>query len=160
MAKTEKLLFDKFLEVLAAFSNFKVKYILIGGVAVIIRGMERLTRDIDVMLKLEKENIERLRQALDSVFHDTDIQQITLEELRKYAVIRYGTPEGFCIDLMTKIGEVFAYEDIHAESLKLGSISINISTIESLIKMKKDTLRLQDKMDANFLSELLQRMRE
>ncbi|MCD4797075.1 MAG: nucleotidyltransferase [Candidatus Cloacimonetes bacterium] len=40
--------FTEFIKVLKAFDEQNVEYILIGGVAVILLGMERLTRDIDI----------------------------------------------------------------------------------------------------------------
>ena len=92
--------FKNFLSVLKALDNHKVDYLLIGGVAVILHGLERLTRDIDIFIKLIPQNIENLRTALNSVFNDDSIEEITLNELQNYPVIRYGTPNGFYIDLM------------------------------------------------------------
>jgi hypothetical protein len=40
--------FDEFIKVLKAFEEHEVDYVLIGGVAVILHGMQRLTLDIDV----------------------------------------------------------------------------------------------------------------
>ena len=37
--------FKEFMRVLQAFEKQKVNYVLIGGVAMILYGMERLTRD-------------------------------------------------------------------------------------------------------------------
>jgi hypothetical protein len=109
--------FKAFIQVLEAFNTYKVDYILIGGVAVILHGMERLTRDIDIFVKMVPENIECLRKALYSVFDDPSIEEITLEELQKYPVIRYGTPHGFYIDIMARLGEIVAYEDWNMKSL-------------------------------------------
>ena len=44
--------FKEFLEVFKALGQQKVDYVLIGGVAVILHGMERLTRDIDIIVKM------------------------------------------------------------------------------------------------------------
>ena len=70
----------KFLTVIDALNSFKVEYILIGGVAVILHGLERLTRNIDIFIKMTEENIEKLRKALFSVFDDPSINEITFEE--------------------------------------------------------------------------------
>ena len=50
-------LFGNFIKVLAALQHHRVEYILVGGVAVIFYGMERLTRDIDLFLKMDAENV-------------------------------------------------------------------------------------------------------
>lgn len=85
--------FRDFIQVFAAFDKHEVDYILIGGVAVVLHGMERLTRDIDIFVKMAPENIDKLRKALHAAFDDTSIEEITLSELQKYPVIRYGTPK-------------------------------------------------------------------
>ena len=81
--------FRDFIAVLNAFDRHKVDYILIGGVAVILHGMERLTRDVDIFVKMDAENIDTLRKALHSIFDDTSIEEITLrgiEEISSYSL--------------------------------------------------------------------------
>jgi predicted nucleotidyltransferase len=58
---------EDFIKVLEALEKHEVDYILIGGVAVILYGMQRLTRDVDVFLKSVPENIDKLRKALHSI---------------------------------------------------------------------------------------------
>jgi len=147
--------FRDFIKVLEAFDKQKVGYILIGGVAMVLHGMERLTRDIDIFVKMEPENIKRLRKALYLVFKDTSIEEITFDEFHKYPVIRYGTPNGFYIDVMAHIGEMFTYEDLEYEIIDYQGIKIKIATPETLYKLKKDTIRDRDKIDAIFLKELI-----
>ncbi|MDM8525545.1 hypothetical protein QUF80_19420 [Desulfococcaceae bacterium HSG8] len=45
------------------------------------------------------------------------MEEITFREISEYPVIRYGTPNGFYIDIMTRIGEVAVYD------MKLPNIS-------------------------------------
>jgi len=147
--------FRDFIEVLEAFDKHEVDYILIGGVAIILHGMERLTRDIDLFVKMVPENIDKLRKALHTVFDDTSIEEITFEELNKYPVIRYGTPNGFYIDIMSRLGEAATFEDLEYEILDYQGIRIKIGTPETLYRLKKDTVRDRDKIDAIFLKELI-----
>jgi hypothetical protein len=142
-------LFGNFIKVLTALQRHRVEYILVGGVAVIFYGMERLTRDIDLFLKMDAENVIRLRKALYSVFEDPAIEEITLEELQEYSVIRYGTPEDFYIDIMTHLGEMVKYEDLDYETIEYEGVTINIATPETLFQLKKDTL------DAKFLEKII-----
>jgi hypothetical protein len=124
-------------------------------VAVILHGLERLTRDIDIFIKPDPENIDNLKRALHSIFDDQSINEITAEELQKYAVIRYGTPDGFYIDIMTKLGEAFSFQDLEYEIIEYKGIKIRLATPGILYKMKKDTVRFQDKIDALFLQEII-----
>ena len=147
--------FDNFLKVLKALDNEQVDYILVGGVAVIIHGIERLTRDIDIFVKMNETNIQKLRNALHSIFNDKSIDEITLEELHKYAVIRFGAPDGFYIDIMARLGEMAVYEDLEYEIIHYQNTKIKIATPETLYELKKETLRLKDKYDAAYLLDLI-----
>ena len=151
-------LFKKFLQVLEAFEKEEVDYILVGGLAVILHGMPRLTQDIDVFVKMNPENIGKLQKALHRVYQDDEsINEITLDELNHYSVIRYGSPGGFYIDIMAKLGEVATYDNLEYETIIVDEISIKVATAEKLFELKKDTLRLEDKRDAFFLSELIRK---
>ncbi|MCK4311283.1 MAG: hypothetical protein KAW88_00935 [Candidatus Cloacimonetes bacterium] len=147
--------FKEFIKVFKAFDEHKVEYILIGGVALILHGIERLTRHIDIFVRMVPTNIKKLRKALYCVYEDLSIKEITLEELQNYPVIRYGTPDGFYIDIITHIGKVFGFEDLEFKIIEFHGIKIKIATPETLYKLKKDTVRSKDKGDAIFLKELI-----
>jgi len=148
--------FKEFLEVFKALGQQKVDYVLIGGVAVILHGMERLTRDIDILVKMSSENIDKLRKALHTVFEDDAIEEITLPELYKFPVIRYGTPNEFYIDIMARVGELANFEDLEYETIDYQGIKIKIAKPESLFRLKKDSIRDKDRIDAIFLKKLIE----
>jgi predicted nucleotidyltransferase len=148
-------IFDKFLTVFKALEEKEVEYILIGGFAVILHGFPRLTQDIDLLIKMTSSNIRKLQKALFQVFHDQDIHNINLADLKKYAVVRYGSPEGFHLDLISKIGQLATYEDVEYEMIPVENISIRTATPESLRDLKKDSLRPEDQRDLIFLEELI-----
>jgi hypothetical protein len=148
---------DQFSAVLSALRKYRVEYVLVGGVAVILYGLERVTADLDIFVRMTPDNIDRLKEALDDVFRDPSIQEITLEELSAYPVIRYGTPDGFYIDIMTRIGEAAEYEDLKWEEFEYLGTPIRIAVPETLFELKRDTVRPKDKVDAAFLSELIRR---
>lgn len=150
-------LFDKFINVIAEFENENVEYILIGGFAVVLHGFPRLTQDIDFFIRPAEKNIEKLKQALQNVFHDPFIDEISLEELHHYPVIRYGTPDGFSIDIMIHIGEAFVFNDIQYEKRKIEGQTVRIATLKSLLKMKENTFREIDRLDVNFLRKKIEK---
>ena len=147
--------FQSFVSVIQALNKYNVDYILVGGVAVILHGLERLTRVLDVFIRPTLENIDNLKKALHSVFSDSSIEEINSSELEKYYVIRYGTPNGFYIDIMTKVDDTISFEDLEHEIIDYKSIKIKIATPEVLYNLKKDTVRHQDKIDALFLKEIM-----
>ena len=93
-------LFEKLLQIADALEREKVEYILIGGFAVILYGLPRLTQDLDLFINNTTDNVQRLRTALNQVFQDQSIEEITVEELDRYPVIRYGSPDGFTLDFV------------------------------------------------------------
>ncbi len=153
MNETEQ--FVQFRDVLEALAGHKVEYILIGGVAVIIHGVERLTRDIDIFIKMDRDNIRLLREALHSIYDDDSIDEITLEALEEYSVIRFGVTDDFCVDIMARIGEVAVYEDLKFEHLDFEGIDVRIATPETLYNLKKDTIRHKDRFDAAYLLDII-----
>ena len=149
--------FQDFLKVLKAMEDEGVDYILIGGFAVILHGLPRFTIGMDFFMKMVEKNVQKLRTALYSIFRDSDIEEITFDELVKYPVIRYGTPNGFHIDIMAQLGETATYEDLEYEIMEVQGQKIRVATAETLLKLKEGSIRLEDKGDALFLKELLHR---
>ena len=149
--------FQDFLKVLKAMEDEGVDYILIGGFAVILHGLPRFTIGMDFFMKMAEKNVQKLREALYSIFRDSDIEEITFDELVKYPVIRYGTPNGFHIDIMAQLGETATYEDLEYEIMEVQGQKIRVATAETLLKLKEGSIRPEDKGDALFLKELLHR---
>jgi predicted nucleotidyltransferase len=102
---------DSFMAVLKALHEHEVEYILIGGLAVILHGVPRLTEDLDIFVKKDESNLTKLKKALRSVFKDESIEEMTRNDLVDYPVVRYGTPENYYIDIMDRVGEGFTYDD-------------------------------------------------
>src|SRR5690348_16855009 len=53
--------------IVKALNGARVKYLVVGGLAVVAYGYERLTRDVDLVIGLERENIIRGLRALMAV---------------------------------------------------------------------------------------------
>jgi Nucleotidyl transferase AbiEii toxin, Type IV TA system len=47
--------------------KFDVQYVVIGGAAMALHGLPRMTKDIDLLLPVNAENNERLLQALQAL---------------------------------------------------------------------------------------------
>ncbi len=148
-------LFNRFWEVIDALEKEQVDYILIGGFAMVLYGMPRATQDIDIFIENREENVDRLQKALFKLFNDKNVFEITHSELNKNDVIRFGTEEGFYIDVLSKLGDTFSFEDLKYEETTVEDHKIKIATIDTLYKMKEKTLRAIDKSDLLFLEQLM-----
>ena len=54
---------EDFIDFIQALNNAEVKYVLIGGYAVIIHGYQRTTGDMDIFVECTKENYSQIKKA-------------------------------------------------------------------------------------------------
>jgi hypothetical protein len=62
--------------VLAALEREGVLYVVFGAVALALHGLPRATEDLDIFIAPERDNVERLKAALRSVFDDPCIEEM------------------------------------------------------------------------------------
>lgn len=140
---------DEALRVIASLNEARVDYVVVGGVALNVHGLVRATEDLDVFVRPDPENIERLRSALRAVWTDPAIDQITAEDLcGEYPAVRYGPPEGtLYLDILTRLGEETLFSDLEAEEKEIEGVRVRVATPKTLYRMKKDTVRPIDHAD-------------
>jgi hypothetical protein len=145
--------FDSVQKVLAALERERVEYVVFGAVAINLLGLPRATEDLDIFIAPDPANVDRLKTALRSVFADPSIDEIRAEDLLgEYPAVQYVPPEGtFYIDILTRLGEAFRYEDVTSLRLDFGGLAVNVATPQILYRMKKDTIRPKDWGDAEAL---------
>jgi hypothetical protein len=51
--------------ILSALNDANVRYLIVGGLAVVAHGYVRFTQDIDLVVQLERENVLRAMNAFD-----------------------------------------------------------------------------------------------
>jgi hypothetical protein len=141
------------LRVIAAMNREQVDYAVIGGVAMNIHGLVRATEDLDVFVRPEASNIERLRAALRSVWEDPDIEEITADDLcGDYPAVRYGPPEGsLYLDILTRLGELACFDDLEIVDVDVEGVMVRVASPRTLRWLKKDTVRAVDHADAEAL---------
>jgi hypothetical protein len=147
--------FDRAEQVLRALEREGVRYAVFGGAALNFHGIARFTEDVDLFIAPERENIDRLKAALHSVFGDPDIDQITADDLLgDYPAIQYVPPDGsFHLDLLTRLGSAFSFADLEIMRLPFLDFEISVVSPRTLYRMKRDTVRLKDRADAELLRD-------
>lgn len=137
--------------VLAVLHQEGVEYVLVGSMAMAAQGLVRATRDMDLFVSPTPENTERLRRALKKLFEDDpNVDEITAEDLQgDYPALQYTPPHGeYSLDILARLGEAYQYDDLDAEILELDGIPVRVATPRTLYVMKRDTIRPQDRIDA------------
>jgi hypothetical protein len=137
-----------------ALAEQRVEYAVFGAVALGLHGLARATADLDLFIRPDADNVERLKAALRSVIEDPSIDEISAEDLcGAYPAVRYVPPDGFGLDLLTRLGEAFRYEDLDIEERDYEGVPVRVVTARTLWRMKRDTARPTDRFDADVLSE-------
>lgn len=147
---------ENFVDFINLLHEYKVKYVLVGGWAVIFEGYSRNTGDMDILIEREEKNADKVLLVIKKFLGST----IGFEKgdfLKEENVIMMGRIP-FRIDILTDISGVSfdeaynsskIYED---DGLKIRCIHIN-----ELIKNKKATGRLKDLGDAEMLEKILKK---
>lgn len=126
-----------------------VRYVLIGGFAVILHGFVRATKDIDLLIDASADNIQRLKRAM-AVLPDNAISLIADDEVDKYNVVRIA--DEIVVDLMkTACGVDYARAaEGGIEIRTVQGVPIPVGRKELLIETKQ-TIRPSDAVDVQFL---------
>jgi hypothetical protein len=140
--------------VFLALREQQVEYAVFGAVALGLHGLARATADLDLFIRPDARNVERLKAALRSVFEDPSIDEISATDLcGEYPAVRYIPPAGFGFDLLTRLGDAFRYEDLEIEERDFEGVTVRVVAPRTLWRMKKDTSRPVDRFDAGVLAE-------
>jgi predicted nucleotidyltransferase len=147
------------LEFLKLLSLHEVRYLIVGGEAVIYYGHARLTGDVDIFYDLAKENTERLFRAL-KVFWEGDIPEIAKPEefQKKGAIVQFGRPP-HRIDLINDISGVFferawLNRTVEEVMIKDKAYPVIYIGLEELITNKRNANRYKDLEDLKYLTAI------
>lgn len=141
-----------FKELLGLFNEHNVKYIIVGGYALAFHGAPRYTGDIDIFVKSDSKNAERILTALEKFgFGSVGIKREDLEKPNK--VIQLGFPP-VRIDIMTSISGL-SWEEAVKERVEgeYGDISVYYIGKAHFLLNKKTSGRKKDLADLEALGE-------
>lgn len=135
-----------FLELLRFLNDYKVRYLVIGGYAVIRYSEPRYTKDLDIWVEASKSNATRVLRALSEF--GAPIDNLTAEDLATPGLIYvFGIPP-VRIDILNKVkGATFETAWKSKETAKVQETKIKFVSKKTLIKIKAATGREQDKAD-------------
>lgn len=157
-----------YLDLFRALQEQKVRYLVVGGVAVNLHGIGRLTVDVDLMLALDAQNLERFV----SVARRFPLKPVVPVELEDFAdagkvnewiekkgmlafALRSADPATPTVDILVK--PVVPFEEAWARRVQraVENVAIPIAAIEDIIRLKTGTGRQKDEADIKALRQLL-----
>ena len=156
-----------------SFNQKAVKYMIAGGIAVNLYGIERATADIDVILKLDKENLlkfvsiakklglkPKVPVKLDD-FIDSEKRESWIKDKGMTVFNLYDSKNPFfLLDIFVEIP--FNFEEVYKKrkKIKFEDTIIPVIPIKELIEMKEKSNRPQDIADVYYLRKIMKQWKD
>jgi hypothetical protein len=148
-------------------NDAKIKYLVVGGVAVNLYGYSRFTGDLDILVLLEEENLKKLDELMKKMGYSERIP-VSLIELRDNKKVKewleqknlkaysFIPPKNSLLQIDIIIEESLKFENFYRNKVtkQIDRVNIPIVCLDDLIKMKKKANRDQDILDLKSLIEL------
>jgi hypothetical protein len=141
------------------FEKYRLKYLLMGGVALVLYGSPRSTFDIDIIIEKQNQEIEKLLQIIKDLHFMprqptlTNIQ--AFKKLKGAKCITYSSRKGnMQIDIFLKTKKQFDKLYKNKNTITAWNIKINLASLDDIKKMKKKAARDIDKLDIKFINAI------
>lgn len=157
-------------EILRALTSGGVRFVVAGGVAIVLHGIERTTMDLDIALELSQENVSRFREVMESLGLQP-LVPVPVEALSDPELVRMMVEEKHAIAFMLAdpdmplrkvdvfLTERLSYESLAADSVpvEIPGISLRVVSLARLLELKRavDPPRDKDVFDIRAIERLL-----
>ena len=146
----------------------EIDFVLVGGLAVALQGYQRVTLDVDVVLAMNADNLERFIAAardaglrstipvpIESLARPEVIEQWHREKGMLAFSLRGAEARATVLDVLVK--PVVPYADLRRDALmvEMGACRVAVASIPHLIAMKTGTGRSKDVIDVDELRKLM-----
>ena len=142
-------------ELIKELIKAKVDFIIIGGYSVIFHGYKRTTGDIDIWLKPNNDNKQKLLPVLKYFgFGVGELNEVSALDFTKHLVFSIGEPPEK-MDFLTYINLV-NYDSADKQKIlaDIEGLSVPFLHLNDLVLSKMNTGRQKDKADIEMLQKL------
>jgi len=156
-----------FLDLFAALNRHDVRYLLVGGLAVNLYGIERATGDIDLVVDLTEANILCFSCAMSEIgmrprmpvsleeFANPVMRRSWIEEKGMRVFSLFHQQQHYLeLDIFVECPFDFAKVYEEREIMGQGATEITVVPIDTLIVMKEEANRPQDRADVYHLRQI------
>ncbi|MEO5905870.1 MAG: nucleotidyltransferase [Saprospiraceae bacterium] len=143
-----------FQDFIQALNQASVKYVLVGGYAVILHGYNRTTGDLDIWVERTKSNYQKLSIAFSTFGMPLfDMSLFNFLENKEMDVFTFGRPP-VSIDIMISVKGLY-FDEIYdrAENIIIEGLEVKLISRSDLIKAKKESGRHKDLDDLDQLEQ-------
>jgi Nucleotidyl transferase AbiEii toxin, Type IV TA system len=158
-----------FISLFALLAAARIRFVLVGGLALVLHGLDRLTADVDLVIDLSAESAQAAVQALTAAGYRAlaPVDPIALadpKQRREWQTVRNMQVFSFwdssntrpTVDIILSPAVPFDELWTSAAVVNLGGHSVHVASIEHLIRMKAAAGRPQDLADIERLRAKLQ----
>jgi len=164
---------ELFKDLFSSLNQSSIKYMVAGGIAVNLYGIERATADVDIVLELEKGNLSKFIRVAKKLGlkpkRPVKLDDFIDPEKRKGWIMDKGMmvfslydPKNpfFLIDIFTEIP--FDFDEVYRQRNRISfeNIVIPVVPIKKLIAMKEESDRPQDRADVFYLKKIMLRWKD
>jgi hypothetical protein len=156
-------------EILREFQKHKVRYILVGGIAVNLLGFPRSTADLDILVEMSDKNLRKIvtilkkrgykvKQPVDPMLiadKKTRLDWIKNKHLKAFNF--YKEEELKEVDIILKSPVTYASAIKKIVRIRDGDLVFPVISIKDIIKMKNSAGRDLDKFDVAVLKKIEKR---
>lgn len=157
---------ESYKHIFSALEEAKVRYIIVGGVAMNLLGCPRFTNDIDILLALDQQNLSAMKKAMSSLGYEQRVsvaldelgdekkavQLIQDKNLLAYTFINPKAPM-YSVDVVVGPSLEFDRYHDHQVHVNVWGFSLPVVSIDDLIGLKKQSPREKDALDIATLLE-------
>lgn len=145
-----------FNDLLAEFVRCGVRFVLLGGYAVSIHAKPRATKDLDLLVSGEGDNLNRVADAL-ATFGAPAAVVAAARNMGPTEIVYLGVPP-LRIDILRRADGIDTEEVIdRAGVVALGELAIPVISLDDLIANKRASGRPQDLADVVLLERVARR---
>jgi len=153
--------------VFRALARHRVRYLVVGGIAVNLHGIPRFTKDLDLMIDLDRDNVLRFVKAMTKLRYRPRVpvsaEDLASEEMRVKWIHDKGAlvftfqdprPPHLQVDVFLENPLDFKAAYRKRKLVRGADLALPVASSDDLIKMKQRANRAQDQADIAMLRKL------
>jgi predicted nucleotidyltransferase len=158
---------NSFARILQLLNDSDVRYVVVGGIAVVLHGYPRLTADLDLILDLDPAQARKAIDVLQSAGFvanvPIDIRQFANEKIRRTWIaeknmkalsLHDDQKPATILDILAD--SPIPFDDLYrrAKLVSLDTVTLRIASIPDLIALKREAGRPEDLRDIEELEKI------
>ena len=156
-----------YLDLFSKLQQFEVQYLLIGGLAVSLHGVERATMDIDITVAMQPNNLDKLIACAESL-NLKPVLPVPLASLKNIDLLKQWHQEKNLLAFALRTEElagvtldILLFPPIDFDNMQhrmakfdIANVKVNVACIDDLIALKQAAGRAIDLSDIDHLNKL------